>query len=407
LRKKIIFLIFLGGAYLVNFFSYLYFVLKYKFSYQDYILTFNAPEFSTTQLLHNHTLKSIVAWVLNFFHITYLENIDAGEAFLNIIPHIFIIIGLILFLGSAFFFVYYFYHRIQLKSKNKFLYVVLYSILSFSLLKNIIDGGFLNYEALVSFAFFMLLLFTDQKWVKKFTISLLSFYLVLNIILYFLGFSGIGKSPFYNIYYTVIYSLLLIIFFYVFYKNKRKKTLVLLIILEISLAIFYFSGFFNMNAYQNIEILKNDRALVASYDILEREDYDFYTSINNLYFYEVSGSDNKKTKDILQELNLLDNFYPVSVYWKTCNPRGQAQHYSFKLLANQEFEVYNFEKAVNFLNFNLIGQRLEMYEYQVELDMSSCLPRSANVIEEVFKSLGLKKFFIYQLDIDNNGGAIY
>jgi hypothetical protein len=405
-RKKIIFLIFLGSAYLVNFFSYLYFFIKYKFSYQDYVLVFNAQELSSTQFLHNHTLKSIVAWVLNFFNITYLENIDAGGAFLNIIPHIFIIIGLILFLVVLFFFIYYFCHKIKLITENQFIYTILYSVLSFSLLKNIIDGGFLNYEALVSFSFFILLLFADKKWSQKVTISLVYFYLFLNMILNFLGFFSGSKAFFYNIYYIMLYSLLLTIFFYALGKNKVKRTLILFIILEISLATFYFISFFNMNDYRNIEILKDDRVLVATYGILERENYDFYTSINNLYFYEASFSENKKNKDILEELNLLDNFYPVSVYWKTCNPRGLAHHYSFKLLTDQEFEVHNFEKAINFLDFNLIGQRSGMYEYKVELNMGPCLPRPTNVIEEVFKSLGLNKFFIYQLHIDSNGGPI-
>ncbi len=403
-RKKILFLFLLISAYLVNFLSYIYFFIKYNFFYQEHVLIFNLNEFSSTYLLHNHTLKSIIAWVLNFFNITYLENIDSGMAFINIIPNIFILIGSILFLMVLFFSFYYFFHSIQFRSKYKFIYIILYSILSFSLLKNIIDGGFFNYEAIISLAFFILLVFYKKKWAKKTTIFLLIFYLIFNIVLYFLNFFDSFGVFIFNIYNSFVYVILLLIFFYSLQKNKRIKTLILTIILEILLLVFSFQSFINMRGYRNLEISKEDNALVATYDILDKDTYDFYNSINDLNFYEIIPQEKTKVQEVLKELKLLDNFYPVSIYWETCNPMGRYNRYSFNLLVEKEIKVHNFDNILNFYNFKLIGMQDGMYKYQVELNMAPCIPRSANVIEETFKSFGLKTFFIYKLHKDKGGG---
>jgi hypothetical protein len=396
-KQKIWFLVSVIVGYALNFFSWIFLVKKFNMKLSDWALFFNQSEISSSGLLHNHNLKGCVGLVLKFLGFSGFENLDAGTAFLDILPTPLFLFAIIVIIFLLFWAVYFFTKSYDPENKFKYFYLFFYAIITFSLIKNIVDGGIFNFEAFVSLAFFVLLLFGCQKKYRIATIVLLGFYLLLNILFYIFGFfdqSSAKQDFLMNLVSTLAYAALLSWLAYVIYRKKINRLAVLILILTLGLLFFPFLRDFSLWRYDYYKITPGNSAILATYNKIENDNYIPAGQVGALLIYKFTSDNTVLVKDIIEEQEILDNFYPLVFPYVNCLPHGLPDEYHFDLIAFDEIDFSKNKNSNVSLSSSLIKRDLNYYLYNVEMKIKPCLPRHINVIDEVLSEIGAQKVIL-------------
>ncbi|OGB78479.1 hypothetical protein A2296_05105 [candidate division CPR3 bacterium RIFOXYB2_FULL_35_8] len=387
-------------AYLFNALVFFIFYIKNNFQFSDSIVLFNESEISSTSLLHNHILKGVTGLVLKFFHVSNLENYDGGIVFLDFISPIYFYLGFAILLLLLILVLIYFIQEVAVyKDQNKkYIYMFAYAIITFSLIKNLIDGGLFNYEAIVSFGFWTLLIFKSNRLSKYFSGILFFSYLLGNIVFYklnlFNSYEVQEQGLFLNIWNTIAYIFLLLILFYdQKYKIIDRRGFLLKIL---TCLLLFYPVYLDLSiiAYRLKVIDSNNHAILGVYEEIFEENYLYLDSAGDLNFYEVSPSAALNVDSIIKKFNLLDNFYPLSFPWQNCLPSGLWDQYSFELISKNYVSVNNFHSDM--VTFDEIKQ-IEFGDhnrYFIKMSIKPCYPRSMNVIQESFQAAEVDSFII-------------
>lgn len=404
IKAKQILIGLIAAVFLLNIGSFLWFANNFGFSAKDQIVTVNNGELSSTKLLHNHTIKGAVGAVLySTSSSAAQENIDTGLPYVNLIPSwvyvLTIILTLLIFAGVSDYFM-----GTWQDQKRPVLYAVLYSIITFSLIKNIFDGGLLNHETIVSFAFFIYLLFHNHHKIKEWVLGILGTYIAVLILLYWYGFYYDFSEFSYGVYITITLTLILTSLTSLLSPSKTTRQTKLLIILTILMVYYPFAGDLSILVYRQ-KTISSDGALVALYKKPMNKSYKLVEQIDGLGIYSFHTNKPIKNSVILDENNLLDNFLPVGIPWKTCLPSNKLNSYDFTLssikpLSKKSIATENDNSKVS-VRINPLVPSHGLNRYNVKLSFPQCWPREVNIIEEYFKAQGLKTFFITDLNIIN------
>lgn len=401
--EKRIFISSIFVALILNFSSFLFFISKNSFKINDWILTLNNDEVSSTSLVHNHILKGVVGSFLALFHITSSENLDAGFVYQNIFPApVFFVIGIficaILVLSFKVF-----YTQIRSKTKSEFIvFTVCYAVLTFSLIKNIIDGGLFNYEAIVSLAFLILLLNLNTRWAKFVTFSIIFFYAILNFAFYQFGFfenfSSQSTSLFFNLFQTITYCLGLLPFIYFLDKKTLDRKGILLSTLGIIFIVVAVASDMSIINYRQKMISRENYAVLAIYNKTSDPDYKHIGSIGRLNIYNLAPEKSLSVDSVLRKFNLKDNFYPLSFPFQSCLPRGKNEEYALDLVTDIPVDPSKLRSDFVFINNATLEKQVNgLYFYNVTISIKQCTPRHVNAIQEYFGMLGLNNYYILNI----------
>ncbi|MFA6378595.1 MAG: hypothetical protein WCX16_02305 [Candidatus Omnitrophota bacterium] len=175
-----IFLIIFLLAFL-NIFLHFYFLHVYELPFSvkaKYWIFVNGGIGDVTAFYHSHSLKAVwyclasLFGIKGFFARIDLQNIDAGGLFigagypfLSIFPLAVYLVAALLYVVLFFFFLIALTSKMTLWGRRAVLFLPLYAMSSFSLLSNLIDGGPLTKEFLLSLA--ALIFFLNYDPVKK------------------------------------------------------------------------------------------------------------------------------------------------------------------------------------------------------------------------------------------------
>lgn len=390
-------------AYFVNLFSIYFFYQTYHLQISDSIVIFNELEISSTSLLHNHILKGVTGLLFQLFNVRGIENIDGGMVFLSFTSHVILLIGLILLiilLVSTVLFYLRFIRTLEF-SKSKLIYTLIYTILSFSLIKNFIDGGPLNYEMIVSFAFLPMLVFNSSRLSKYFSVVIVVLYLLANLLFFrlhlFSSYVTSEQGLFTNVWVTSSYTFLLIALFYHVSIRKWDRKGIMLTILALCLCFYPIFMDLSILAYRAKTIDNQNHAILGTYETILNKDYQYLSSLDKLHFYEISPSNPITAGEVINTFHLLDNLYPLSFPWQNCLPSGLWDQYSFELISEDSLETPNIHsEIVNFDEFKKIEEG-KWNKYQVKLSIKPCYPRLMNIIDESVQKTGIHQFMIVNI----------
>lgn len=384
--------------FFIGFAGFVFLSQSHHIALNDFLVTFNNSELSTSRFVHNHVLKGIVALTLNSFGQSGVyENMDAGTAHIGLLPHLYFGISLFLFLLIGLSVFVYFYRTTNRYQGVKALgYGIAYGLLTFSLLKTVIDGGLFHEKTLIALGFLLILLYTNRlTQVYRRTLYLLGGYCVYFALLWWGGFVSTWAELLSHFYAGILFGLLIICALYLFYVGRFTRTFVLLFIFFIIAAIPSIKKDTAIAEYRNISLAQG--GYVALYQTVP--DYIPLTTIGGLHLYQIPANQTKTVGDVLNTNNLLDNLYPISVPWETCFPSGRPIHYTFNIVAHTPMfrDVVN-DKNIVVHTFKKISDK-PFPTYFIDLELPACYPRQLNVIEELLKSTGADDFIMYNLKI--------
>jgi len=154
------FLLLLG--YIVGVGSYVYYLEKFDLDYDGYYWSVYDGKLSSTEFDHIHTSKGVLTRFSELFNLPMHQTYDEGLFYRHVIPEIFMNVFLVL-LPILFFLMVACLLKLNedLNNNNnlKSFYLTLFIISGLSSLKNMVDGGLFNAEALFWFSVFSVMLF--------------------------------------------------------------------------------------------------------------------------------------------------------------------------------------------------------------------------------------------------------
>ncbi|QQS22961.1 hypothetical protein IPM19_00085 [bacterium] len=369
----------------------------------DFVIIFNNQELSTTTIKHIHVLKGIIAAALQWLGVGVLENVDGGLAYIGLIHPIILVVGLFL-VGTSFSgMVLLFLHKYKELFKNQtpgrwqVLYVLLFSIVSFSLVKNFIDGGILNRETPFALAALLFIMFPidPTRYTKRGILWRLSPVLGYFVIVSLINLSqGLPWSEQWAlIFQGLTLGALLGSMLYYLAIRKVNRGGILLIIMCALLLYWPVSHAKNMYRTANKPISEGP-AYVGVLKEVRSEHYELIEQIEDLKIYEYKTEEPFTVQQLIDKNNLLDNIGPVKVPWYNCLPMNEYKESTFDLLTVQPIKDRVANSRFIDLAFNEQGMVKDWHSYKVRMAMRPCGPRPLNIIERLIQKSGAQTFFI-------------
>jgi hypothetical protein len=385
----------LAAAYVLNLASFFVFTATVHLKASDYAVVFNRDEISSTQLFHNHTLKGAAGIVLNLAHRGSQENVDTGLAFVGLLPDGLLYSGAILFLAACTLFVYWFMMTIpQYRvKKNVAAFILLYSIVSFSLMKNILDGGLLNHEVPIALAGLLLLLYPQRRKVWIAAGAIIGGYVALYGAAILAGLTSVAN--FGSVAYPfAAFLLVLALIFYWWLRPTFDRQGWLLLVLTGLFAGQIIGQNFSYISYRH-QSIGSDGAIVALYGSpISQPDMRLLDQIGRLGVYDYRPTAPATVGQVLNRYNLLDNLYPVAVPWQACFPHDRPSIYQFDLLSKNAMIPPPPHPMVQVKSFQQLSSASGWFRYKVALNITPCAPRGLNLVEEFIRLGGAQTFII-------------
>lgn len=358
--------------------------LEYK--QNENIIIFNNNEISSTNIHHSHTGKGIIGNTLQHIKINKLENIDAGIAFKGLIPnYIYIILGSLVFLSAIS--TYILFLSTNRKLKSKILYIPIFGALSFGLIEHTIDGGILDPVTILLLGTFIFFIYPKKTKVIFLYIAS-SLYIVLSALLAIKEIKPVETSTFHL---AAFIGLLIIPTYYLKgYIPKKRKIFYL-----IASIIFTTTGIWQIDTtrtYRNLKV--ESPAYIALYK--EAPDLEKISNIQDLNIYKIEPQD-IKLKKLFKRHNVLDNIRPATIPWTTCQPT-KTRVFNFQIKSPDKANANLFSNQFISIKLQESATNEKFTTYKGEIYINECTPRRLNALEESIKTLGLKTFFIANLN---------
>jgi len=395
--------IFLMLGFFLNLCSFLAFTYTNRLRLFDTFLINSNSELSSTSLFHNHVLKGMLGKWLSLFNVTNLENSDPGLVFANMFPNAFwLVISLVICIVGILF-ILHFRSLIDPDSTTGswLSAMILYAILSFSLLKNLIDGGIGNEEAVISLALWFGIYYPHYRW-KTVAISAgLFLYLCIQIWLNSINSSLPLQTQLYSSIAIIFHWLLLVFILLPFWYTSQQKTYNRLTLLLVTLALLacvhQIQRGWNLYAYEQTVLTSDAGAIIALYHDPGDADYQLLYALGPLNFYRFFPDQPTRIAMVLDQQQVIANFYPIAIPWESCFPTGTTDTYTFLLQTKKPLPTNKYADAVVELNAQPVTQTDGQYTYQASLAIQPCHPRTVNIIQESIRRLGNDSFVIINI----------
>lgn len=385
---------------------FLVFYHKWGFEIKKYVLTFHGGEMSSTRLLHNHIMKGVNGTLLNLFGAAHQENADTGLAFVGLLPSAWYLVGALLVLVSAVLLVWKFIQLYQEQVKCRGLFIILYSIVGFSLLKNMLDGGLLNREtpvALTALVLILLISHNKKQAYRLVTLPALGYALLVAMFHHTFYVPVLGfKSMLYKNATFVALVATLIYWQTIHWKLTDKRRIWLGASLIILSAVLFYAPMDGaiVTYFNSRRIIGPEGAIVSLYNPPNygngsSQDWKQVEQIGDLTIYEVRPEKPTKINEILLNNHLLANSLPINLPGITCAKERGTNTVNFNLYTAQRLQDDNTQyQFVPKMTIVPVASQNSLHKYKVSVEMDSCTPRVLSTIEELLQRRGLDTFFI-------------
>ncbi len=363
----------------------------------DYIF-FSGSELSSSTLTHNHVLKGIVGAIAQSLNQTQAENIDIGIPFLQFVhPVIYLCAGL-LFLFTSLGFWLLATRQYSKHPTYPWLYIILYTVSSFSVIKNVLDGGILNSEAIASGALVILLIYNIRHKAVQILFMAGVSSAVIGVIL-------IALNPYHDtntmvryitqtLGLTTLYSTGL----YWLVNPRVARLHWLLCVLSGLILIPLIGRDLSILHYEKTRLSPQDTAYVSSYKPITNPSYELATKVGQLSIYKFTSPNTTNFQQIITEHHLLSNLVPVLTTWQQCFPTGKPSKYTFELLSKQtltQTDQYQSGIKISSVNTSVVHDWLV---YNISVTIPACYPRPLNIIHETLKQTGQDTFILTNME---------
>ena len=383
LKGKYVFLSFLV-TYIYGFLLYVFIIIQNKINIFDFFITAGSGELSSSSIYHTHIAKSFFGQIFSLFNKTKLETMDAGGAFIGLIPSIFLYLGILLFIVSVILTIIHFKNSFlkQIRDKEtrqKIFLLSGYIVITFSIIKTSIDGGMFHPNLIIAIFFIVLFYLREKgKDINKYYYIIIFTTTALILSSLYIDSFKYGNGLFVSSFATT--SLLYSIFLYGSEKKIRLQFLIPLIILFL---ISWFSssirdreiynyGKIQTEKGQEIYFYNEEEGLIKNYIIEENQ--------------EIISISNKLNKNI--------TYQPITIPGTTCMLKSPREKISFEL--RTEEPIKNLFKHLDFVSIKNSESSFNGKNWATKIDfyMNSCTPEPLSVINGELLKNNIKKYFI-------------
>ncbi len=380
---------------------YLYFQ-KLGFKISDFVITFNAGEISSTMLAHNHLMKGFNGQLLHLFGAAIQENMDTGWAFAGLLPSPLYWFGGLLVLASLITLVVKYMELYDQQKKWHGLFIVTYAVISFSLLKNMLDGGPFNRETPIAFVALLFLIWPvgqseygkNLSWQRYIPAVV---YTSVMVLLRFAGKLNIGDAA-NTIYLMATFTVITMTMLYWLSIKTVTRVGVLLAILAGTML---YDPLANAaNTYLNSQLsIPQDGAFVGLYSSPQNPvGWKKVEDINSLGIYSVVPKNPITIEGLKKENKLLSNLGPITIPKLNCIPNSPAKKIQFELATltplGEDTKTYQFG---NLNDIHQSSMHNGLHRYLATAVLKPCAPRVLNIIQELIEARGPQTFFIVNI----------
>ncbi|MEI7765351.1 MAG: hypothetical protein WCI93_02075 [bacterium] len=357
--------------YAYGFFLHIYIILLNGLYWADSIIVGNNGEISSSVLWHTHIAKGIFGQIFYFFGKTKMATMDAGGAYLGFFPKYVFLFGSILFIIIVIQAIIYFItsFKLLLADKNKrqkLLLILIYAIISFSLIKTSIDGGFLNYSFLINLIFIGLFVFyLKGKLLKKYYY----YFTTLGVVLLFVGLYYSHFSTGYSL--SMAYGATLIfLYLIIFYASECKIKIDFLILL----IVLFISGWY-VSSGRDRDILSYAKIIIPNEQTIVT-----YSEKNN----EVEINKNEHIETIgrlTKEQGKNVTYTPIMLPGITCMGRAPQKEFNLNLISYKKI-IQNSFTSSQFIKITNESSAKSGNHWQTRLSVlvNPCVPEELSVL---------------------------
>lgn len=356
--------------YFYGIISHLFLSNLYGISPLAFSITGHNGELSSTTLTHIHEAKAALGYILAKVGLIHFQTLDAGGAYLGILPGWWLFVGALLLL-IVLFYVFVSFEKLapfyENKTKlRKIIFLFGYAIISFSLVKTGLDGGLFTPSLLA--LLLSLLLFLRFYWGKDNRVLLLVYFsgalLSVVCVLYFSTWAG--GIPLMQASGTLMLVTVILLFFYTPPKKLYLFSAILLFFISWWLAS---TRDRDIYTYGALPIEKGEQyfSFNTKTNSIEEKTNEFSTTIARLVMRD------KK--------NL--SYAPIAAPGKTCAQGGLLAMAEATLLTKQSF-IPAKDDIVRFVVRSTKETHFG-YESTIRIVMPACLPEPLTVIDALLR----------------------
>lgn len=364
--------------------------------FADYIF-FNQQEISSSSVQHNHVLKGAIGLALSKTTLAWQENIDIGTPFLPLLPSPFFISAL---LGIIFVTACTLLTTVRLANKTvagAWFTMLCWSITSFVVIKNIIDGGLFNSEALVTLTFWIVLLYEKTNNLITLLLRAIFVSLCISCVLLLAHKSEAHiEVLLHTISQTVSLGLLYICATLWSHKLMYPRLRGLVLIFTVLTLVPATWRDFAIIEYDKTVIAAQDKVYASGFTSLGPT-FSKLNQIGDLGVYSHTAASSTTIENIINEHHLLDNYYPLLLEWQHYFPTGEPHIYSFTLITNLAPPSNWSSGSVHIYTTPLQHTNTR---YAVSARIPQCFPRPLNIMHQALRETGQDVFRI--TDLQNN-----
>lgn len=311
------------AMYLYNLTLQLFYLIHNHTGLNDYLITGHNGEISSSSIIHSHIAKGTIGQIFSFFGQTNLANLDAGGAYVGLIPGWLFLLGFLIMIGLVFAAGFYFAtsFRLILTNKNrrqKIFLILGYALLSFSLIETSIDGGLLSRSFLAGTALIYLFVFREKNRKQPYAYLLLLIISSLLLVPGFLNFP-LSVTKLINLY---AFSALLSFYGLIFYLSDKKiNWLAVYLLTIVFIPGWYLSSQRNRNLYNY-----SNTYLPAG-----KTAYVYNNSENKIEKLIIEKG--QTIRQLSAQLGKNLNYNPIAVNGLTCNENEAAVKIGFDLIS--------------------------------------------------------------------------
>jgi hypothetical protein len=361
-------------------------------SFTKTIVVMANDSLSTTHIFHTHVMKAGLGLLVSFLK-PHSLNADTGIAFMPFMPGYFAWLSLfvdasLIFLGGVV------AYTLWRKYSQSVVLQLLSTILVFSVVKNVIDGGLLNYEAIPAIVVLWIMIY-GQSWKKAIVpLALISIWSV-SVFCAILG-NALDLQA--GLKYAESASCLVALYIGVLSLClgllPKRLAILVLIVGSIGCAYPVVRNYLDTVDYlqtglkgQTIDVvtyagsLKNSRTLDA---------------IGNVSVFESVVEQDKRVADVLSETGDIAAYYPVAIQYGSCFPLSHNVDRTIDLLTQDDpIIAADTHTSMTITSMKELAGDGDYNRYQMVFSAAPCTPRPINLIQELLKEHGVKQSVLY------------
>jgi hypothetical protein len=371
--------------YLYGLLLHIFYAFSFNLRLTDFFITGHNGEISSSVLWHTHLAKGVIGQIFSYFGKTQMPTLDAGGAYIGILPSPVFLFGTVLFTTLVIQTIFYFGGSFKLllvdKTKRQKIFLFWgYTIITFSLLKTSIDGGIFNHSFGVGIIFIALFILRLKKK------TIINYYFVIIFIsMLLMLFSLCIDSFVYGAGLDIAYIAVLSLFYAVLLHGSEEKIRYQIFI---PLLILFMTGWWVASA--------RDRDIYNYSKILLPSGQQIYTYNENTN--EVEASKIAQAESVAQhaeQLNKNVTYAPITVPGITCMPTAPYQEFLATIISLKPISQDSFINS-HYLEIKNETSKPErnIWKTNITVFTNPCLPETLSVIDGLLRNNSINTYLL-------------